>query len=185
MNIGTVAAAVFPVITLIIGHLLATRSDRAKDERAADRERVARAEQRRHRILERRAEFQRSVLVELQDVAIAYARATGAGFHEDMVAHRRQGAAWGSQQLSDGVSDRHAELQRRLNILIARIGPGAVQERAKHLADLCNRGAYARSESAASAAMSELGDAMTDLNEEVGRALRRLDALEDELAGTP
>lgn len=181
MSLVAAAAVVFPVVTLVIGHALASRLDRVKEQRILERERIARVEQRRQRILERRAEFERAVLIELQDVANDYARATGASFHHDTIAHRKNGIAWGRQQLPDGVSDRHSEYQRRLNILIARIGPGAVQERARHLADICIRAIYAKSEAEAVAVMSGLGDAMTDLNEEVGRALRRLDALEDEM----
>jgi hypothetical protein len=146
MDIATIAATIFPIVTLVIGHTLASRNDRAKDERAIERERVARAEERRDRVMTRRAEFQRNTLIELQDTAIAFARATGALHHADLMAYRTTGDQWGRQMLPDDLSERHASLSRQIDILKARIGPGAVQVRAAALQTICSNSAGARSE---------------------------------------
>src|SRR4051794_25780939 len=94
----------FPVITLIIGAILKGIFDLVADYRRAHREREARREHRDEAISFRRAEFQRTTLLELQENVAILMRFAAQAHHHDVMAYRQSGK-WQRALLSPELNE--------------------------------------------------------------------------------
>src|SRR5260370_35432981 len=102
----------FPVMTVVTGSIMKAVSDRLEHSRALQRERENRKEMRRIQLAERRADFQRQTLLDLQEVLKDFARAAGAAYHADVMAFKKTGT-WAKQLVPAEIDN---------NILIAKRG---------------------------------------------------------------
>lgn len=169
----------FPVITLILGAILKGVSDLIFDERKTKREKEARLEQRLDAIQLRRAEFQRSTLLDLQTTMQKLARATGRASHEDLMAFRNTGKKWGANSLSEEANLGAQQAHASIHMLRVRVNDKEIREAADKFSSTCARHVHCRSEAESDACMKEMSGHMTELNERIGEALRSLDNLED------
>jgi hypothetical protein len=168
----------FPVVTLVAGAVLKGVFDALADRRARLREREARREQRRDALMLRRAEFQRTVLLELQETVSQLARATGQILHEDLMT-AQQGVAWGKNRISEAVNDGHLLATTRVNQLRVRIQDEQVRELANEFTAACASAGFTRDEAEARASMKSVLDIHLRLMERLGSVLRALDDDED------
>src|SRR5580658_7949217 len=76
------------------------------------RERTTREEARRDKFFERRADFQRQTLLNLQDAVMELIRTAGENHHQDVMAFRK-GVKWGAERLSDELDERARLAQAR------------------------------------------------------------------------
>src|SRR5260370_42269372 len=81
----------FPVVTLVTGYIMKVVSDRLEHSRILQRERENRKEMRRIQLAERRADFQRQTLLDLQEGLQDFARAAGAAYHAHVMAFKKTG----------------------------------------------------------------------------------------------
>jgi hypothetical protein len=168
----------FPVVTLILGAVAKGIGDRVSDARKTKAEKVARQEQRLDAIHLRRAEFQRSTLLDLQTAMQKLARATGKASHDDLMAFRETGE-WGRNQISEEANTGALEGHASINILRVRVNDHHIRTIAGNFSSACSRHVFCKSEAESDACMKEMSKHMTELNERIGEVLRTLDELED------
>jgi hypothetical protein len=99
-GIGAVATVTSGLGGSLGGYLLAGRNDEARDIRAEQREERSRAAALAERLQEQRHDWQREVLLELQDELQRLARATGRILHQDLMTVRETGRV---TQLPEGL----------------------------------------------------------------------------------
>lgn len=182
MILGVSAEIWFPVITLIVGVVLKGIFDLIADGRAERREKNARRELRLDAFRQRRDEFQRATLLELQDVVARGARFAGRANHEDIMAFRESGQ-WRKQLLSEEVDSGILAAQTELGLLRVRVRDVAAQQLASRLASFITDVALSRSEATAEAAMSGMVPVLVELQERIGELLRELDDDEADVGG--
>jgi hypothetical protein len=86
--------AVATVVNGLGGYRLAGRNDEARDIRTEQREEKSRTTALAERLQEQRHEWQREVLLELQDEVQKLARATGKILHQDRMTVREHGGVF-------------------------------------------------------------------------------------------
>lgn len=168
----------FPVFTALGGFVTASITDWLRDQRAAVREREARAASRREQLLERRTIFQRQTLLDLQDAVMKLIRTTGQMNLQDKMAFRETGE-WQKQLYGADLGDRaHAA-----NVHTLMLGVRVRDEAVRRLLDVVRRESISatlcRSSADAERAMLTMGEASRKLNERIGEILRMLDDDED------
>ncbi len=174
----------FPVVTLIVGGVLKGAGDLVTHRRTTDREREARQEQRRDTARIRRIDFQRTTLLELQEVSQGLVRSTVTLHLEDTEGFRKTGD-WGktptSEVANEGARAGHAGLSK----LQSRVRNEAVRRLAQELSSACTSVTTARSEEHANNAFRQMADAPIELNEQIGIVLRTLEDEEDGVLESP
>src|SRR5260370_30539930 len=110
----------FPVVTLVTGYIMKVVSDRLEHSRILQRERENRKEMRRIQLAERRADFQRQTLLDLQEALQDFARAAGAAHHSDLMALKKTGT-WGQELLPKETDDNLLTANRRCLTLGVRV----------------------------------------------------------------
>jgi len=170
----------FPIVTLIAGAILKAVFDAINDARLANRERQARKEQRTDSIREGRVNFQRSTLLELQDVAVQVARFTAQSNFQDILAYKKTGV-WKRQPLSDDVNEGYRKAQVQLKLLRVRIRDAELRRFADDLSKSCAWAVLAADEPSANAQLLSMSSHLDGLQERAGQVLRSLDEDEDKL----
>jgi hypothetical protein len=164
----------FPVVTLLLGFATKAISDWIDYKRGLMREREARHAAREEKRYERRVEFQRQTLLDLQESIAKLSRATGAAHRQDYVAYRKNGE-WQKQLLTDTIDEEHRSAQSRVLLLAERV----LDDTIRHLADEFRQDGtavvMARDYPDAEAAMQRMMDISLKLNQRIGEMLRKLD----------
>jgi hypothetical protein len=97
-DLTTIFVAAFGALATVTsglgGYRLAGRNDEARDIRTAQREEASRAAALSERLQEQRHEWQRQVLLDLQDELQRLARATGKILHQDRMTVREKGGVF-------------------------------------------------------------------------------------------
>lgn len=88
--VGLAPEVWFPVVTLMGGAMIGVITQTITDWRTAERERLARLEQRQDAARDRRIEFQRATLLELRERVGELIRAAGEANHSDEMSLRKQ-----------------------------------------------------------------------------------------------
>ena len=114
-----------PVATALGGYSLAGRNEEARDRRAADREKRARRESFGERQVERRHEFQRELLLDLQKVLQKEVRAVSRVMLQDQKTLREKGKLF---QLPSGMSDEAYDAGLEMWLLHVRVLNDEVRE---------------------------------------------------------
>lgn len=175
---GLSADVWFPVVTLVVGTILAGFFQQRADRRATDRDKEARREQRTDAARLRRIEFQRSTLLELQERVAEYLRATGEAHHADEMAARQTGA-WHSNLLPEGVNNRIFVAQTSMTKLRERVKDEQIRSMVKKLTQICVDVLLTDSATRGRELMTAAGELSGSLNECIGEQLRTLDDLEE------
>lgn len=168
------AATWFPVLTLVLGIVLKGVFDALADGRARKREVEARRDQRRETLAIRRAEFERTTLLQLQEAVARHGRAVGRSHYEDVMAVR-SGAQWRKSRLSDEVNNLLLQAQNEAVMLRERVRDDRVRELAAEFSSLCTDAVLARDEESSMRRVSIAIDKQRELHDAIGSALRRLD----------
>jgi len=174
-----------PLITAILGFLFGGLSEWLRDrrahrrelesqERTAVREREARDALRRDQLMERRNNFQRETLLELQIEMAKLMRATGEANHHDVMAHRAEGE-WQRQLYPAELDTRIHVGMTKGTMLGVRIRDELVRELVTEMKSECARTVHCKSEQEAEHAINEASSYYVKLNDRIGELLRKLD----------
>jgi hypothetical protein len=169
----------FPVLTLVIGYGLKSISELVQHRRAASRERDARVAQSQIQLAERRSDFQRETLLNLQEACMQLARATGAAQHQDAVAYRAT-RQWQIQLLSNELDESCRAAQGRTGLLAVRVRDNEVRELVASLKQCAAAITLAMSWEDSNRDMQAMVSTQERLNQRIGELLRRLDDEETE-----
>jgi hypothetical protein len=105
VNVPTLVAVLTvlaPPLAGLGGFFLAGRNDEARDKRVAERERAAHDADRQDRLTDRRHDFQRELLLEMQNLALGLIRSTAKVVMQDQRTLREKGQLF---NLPQGLSD--------------------------------------------------------------------------------
>jgi hypothetical protein len=169
------------VVTLIAGALLKGIFDALTDRRVSRRERDARQEQRQDALRLRRVEFQRATLLELQEAVFQLARFTGRAQHQDVVAYRSSGT-WRKHLLTEEVNQGFLRSQISIGRLRVRVRDEHVRQLAERFTSVCADIVFTATEAESENVLRLMVLASSELHEQIGAILRKLD---DEESATP
>lgn len=173
----------FPVVTAFGGFILAAISEYLRDRRATTRERDARNAVRHLQQLERRTNFQRQTLLDLQEAAQQLGRSCGTTY---FIKHERflQTGKWENEDLPlpDDLNEDLRQAVTKTIMLSARVRNDGVREMAGTFKRFATGIATASSKSDAQAALNQMMATLGPLHESIGGVLRKLDD-DEEAAG--
>ncbi|MBN9602893.1 MAG: hypothetical protein J0G33_08175 [Afipia felis] len=168
----------FPVLTLLLGYSAKSLSDWVDFKRTVRREREARAESRRDKISERRNDFQRATLLELQEVAHRLGRMAYQANHYDEAAFRRDPVNWQKQLLPEETSEGFREAQARASLLSARVLDDEARAYLEEFRTCCTGVVFSMERDASRRALGQLDPLHQRFNLHVGELLRNIDSAE-------
>jgi len=171
----------FPVVTLLLGYGIKFYSDWTQNRWTTAREREAREAAKHDKLFERRSELQRQSLLELQEAVMQLARATGALNHQDEMA-LRAGGKWQRQAGTGDVSETFRFAQARISTLCARVRDDGVRDLAGKFRACCTAVVHSESQADSASAMRDMVRVLDELNQQIGKVLRKLDD-DDDLPG--
>ncbi len=110
----------FPVIALLLGYGAKYLQDWSQDSRTSKRERETRRALRQDAIAERRTQFQRQTLLELQPALTDLGRYTYLMYHHDVNGHRATGV-WHFQPYPDDLDEKCRAATALISMLSVRV----------------------------------------------------------------
>jgi hypothetical protein len=170
----------FPVLTLVAGYIMKAVSDRLDHSRAVQRERENRRETHRIQLAERRAEFQRKTLLDLQEAIQDLLRASGSIIHSDTMTFRTTGE-WRRQKLPEGLSQDQFVANRKCILLIVRVRNDEIRNLAHSFRIAALDASNSPDEKTANSKMLGAGDNSERLHKLIGEQLRQLDDEEESM----
>jgi hypothetical protein len=166
-------------------------SDWFQDKRTLQRERETRDALRRDQLAERRANFQRQTLLELQEALQDLARATGAANVQDERAFKETGR-WQRQLLGEEINQQIFLANRRVLMLTVRVRDQALRDALNRFRNLTNdtevtnrNATHAELREASNVLFRSAVSSLEPIQERIGELLRSLDEEESELARGP
>jgi hypothetical protein len=168
------STAWFPVVTLVAGYIMKAISDRLDHSRTVQRERENRRETRRIQIAERRADFQRKNLLDLQEAIQDLARSSGAIIHADTMKFRET-QQWRRHLLPEDLNQAQFEATRKCILLIVRIRNGEIREIAQIFRLAALDASDSPDEATAQKRMNAAVEDLKKVHELIGAELRKLD----------
>lgn len=163
-----------PIATLLLGYIAKSVTDGIDSRRTSERERIAREESRQDRLFERRNDFQRQTLLDLQEATMQSMRATASINHEDVMAFRKTGK-WGRQLVGDELSEAHRLANARVTILRVRVRDQAVRDLVRDLQANGTSLVMCGSEPESTRLLGTLFGVFDNLNGRIGELLRSID----------
>jgi hypothetical protein len=168
------SSVLLTILSVVTGFGVKWATDVLEDRRRVRREREARRESRREFLQQRRSDFQRQNLLDLQDAAMNLIRSGARQHHADVMAFKETGK-WQGHLLPEDVSDECALAQRSTTTLMVRIE----DDETRHLVDALKRNTSQLGDTADLAAadrlLSSAAKAHDTLNNRIGEVLRNLD----------
>lgn len=179
----------FPVITTLGGFFAGWLTELFRDgrtrrreheaaEATSNRERAARDAARREQRFERRTNFQRQTLLDLQDTVQKLLRVTGKMQHLDGIAHRSTGE-WHKQLYPDDVNNEAHLTNVQTTLLAVRVRDESIRSMAKDLREKCNSVFFSKNEAESERLILAAAAVFETLNERIGERLRQIDDDED------
>jgi len=179
MDTGTNSAVGwFPVLTSFLGFAAGGITEWFRDKRTSKREREARESASRAQRFERRTNFQRETLLNLQDSVAKLARVTGKMNYLDSMEYRKTGK-WGGQQFPENLSDDAQQANVSVMLLTSRVRADDIRELAETFKDEANRVALCRNAEEAKDALNNMGMVLRSLYKRTGEVLRTLEEAEE------
>lgn len=172
-----VFSAAIPVVTFLAGFGAKWLLELEQHRRLTAREREARREARKTVLEQRRADFQRQTLIELQEICATLLRKTGQAHHCDEMALKKTGE-WQKAFLPDEVDEEFNQAQRRALVLLVRVRDTEVRRLAQDLKSLCADVVQSQGLDASRRAALQMLTAYEELNQRIGVALRDLEDAE-------
>lgn len=167
-----------PVASVVIGFFSKGFLDFLADHRQAKEQRATKREDRAEAARLRRIEFQRSVLIELQEVIQSLGRLTAQVFLEDEANHRSSGL-WGRAQVNSEVSESLRQAQSRSTLLRSRVASALIREQFGDFGMAVAGVTEAKDEQRAMFMYLEAQTQAENLHVLIGAELRRLDESEE------
>ncbi|HSW94972.1 MAG TPA: hypothetical protein VLI88_02310 [Patescibacteria group bacterium] len=163
-----------PLLTLILGYVGSLLTESRRDARLAQREEKARTDARALASADRRDEFQRKTLLELQEALMVVARITAEMHSEDRRGFKATGQ-WTGGLHSEGLDQRGQAANGVLSTIAVRV----LDDRLRATVDEFHKAAthaavIARTREEAVEAMSVMTNSMVRANERIGELLRSL-----------
>jgi hypothetical protein len=178
---------------VLLGFGVGLVSDWFKDRRVLQRERETRGALRRDQLAERRANFQRQTLLELQEAIQDLLRATGAAHVQDQRVFRETGT-WQREALAEEINQQILVANRRVLLLTVRVRDQALRDAVNRFRRLSsNTESFtnlrinpndSELRDVSTAAMGEATILIEQIHERIGEILRTLDDEETALAQT-
>ncbi len=165
---------VLPIITLLLGFGIAIVTGSLEHRRTLKREREARDAIRRDQRIERRDNFQRQTLLELQEAMFDLARTTGAMHHRDMMSYVKTGE-WEKNLFPDDLAEKDRLANARSQMLVVRVRDKTVRDLVQAFKDYAVKVTFADSRDASDLAWRQMADVNVELNNRVGELLITLD----------
>jgi len=170
-----------PALSAFGGFLLAALAEYLRDRRTREREREARADARRLQLFQRRSEFQRETLLNLQDAVFALSRAGGRVHHLDEMEFRKTGV-WGGNHLPEDLNEEARLAAVKVSAFMVRVRDENVRELTKTFRDHATRLGVCRSREEGRQAAEAMGETIPLLHERIGLVLRKLDDDDESIA---
>jgi hypothetical protein len=162
------------ILSVVTGFAVKWATDVLEDRRRGRRDREARRDARREFLEQRRSDFQRQSLLELQEAVMLLIRSGGRLHHADVMAFKNTGK-WQGHLLPEGVSDEAALAQRATATLMVRVEDEEVRRLVASLkSDTARLGQTADREEA-DHLMRSAAENHEVLNQRIGELLRSLD----------
>ncbi len=174
MTESHVVSSIGPVLSFVAGFVAKWIVDWQDDVRRTRREREARMEARRDVLQQRRSDFQRKNLLDLQEACMKLVRSAGRQHHADTMAFRQTGK-WQGHLLPEDVSDACALAQRETTVLMVRAADEQLRIITDDLKAKCAALGKVTSEADGDALLSATGTTHDTLNRRIGEVLRSLD----------
>jgi hypothetical protein len=168
----------FPVLTLFLGFAASWISEWFRDGRTIKREREAREAASRVQRSERRTNFQRETLLNLQDSVAKLARATGRMHHLDEMEHRKTGK-WRSSRFPENLNADAHQSNVSVMLLTSRVRDDDIRELAETFRRAANEVPICPNAEAAGNSLAKMAEALGSLHQSIGKMLRKLDDDED------
>lgn len=176
-----VISAATNLVLVLVGYIASQISERAKDKRALEREREAREANRRYALAERRIEFQRKTLLNLQAALMQLVRAYGETHQFDVMQSRAAGK-WTKSLLPDELNAREFNAGVQVTKLRVRVRDEILRNAIKRLRDSSYGITVANSEAQSTQALNSSIEIFEFVSERLGELLRTLDD-EEEASG--
>jgi hypothetical protein len=160
-------------VSVLLGFATSWLSARYQNTATVKRERESRLAVHRDQLAERRAEFQRQTLIELQDAVFDLMRATGAMHHQDEMAFRKTGQ-WQKQFLGDELDQKALMSNRRTSMFKVRVRDGSLRDMVGKLSNLCAQVAISIDRDHSNGAMMEAGELFEKVQERIGELIRTI-----------
>jgi hypothetical protein len=168
-----------PLATLVGGYLFSLLTEAFRDKRQRDREEAQREDEREVRETERRQlaeaqrqEFQRSTLLELQEVLHDLGRTYGHMHYLDVMSLRKTGSWKPRPILDEEMNAKALAAEQRSNILLARVADESLRNLVRAIKEAGGRLTTAQSETESNEAIGRSFEAFTSANERIGELLR-------------
>ena len=163
-----------PILTFLIGFGTKFLTDLFHDQRLSRRESEARREARRDQLQQRRSDFQRQNLLELQESCMKLVRSGARQHLADKAAFKTTGK-WQKHLLPEDVNDESYLAQRATTILTVRIGDAEVRQLVVDLKLRCAELGCVANLERGDLVLDKAGLIHDELNQRIGVALRNLD----------
>ena len=175
----------FPLLTALLGYLTSAFTEYFRDRRARERdrsaaaamgvrEREARQAARRMQLFERRSNFQRETLLNLQDAVTQLARAAGRMHHMDEMEYRKTGQ-WGGHLLPEDLDVISHEAMVKTLMFMVRVSDDRIREMMSTFRHHAAHVGICRTQRESQQAFDGMSAALGPLHERIGMILRKLD----------
>jgi hypothetical protein len=164
----------FPVVAILAGFLASSAIEFLRDRRTLKREREAREATRRETRADRRANFQRQTLLELQDSLLELGRTNGQIHHLDTRAYKQTGD-WRTQLVPEDLDEKNRSANARTAVLTSRVHDASVRKMVQEFKENANFETMGRDPESASDAHNLGIRLFVKINERIGELLRKID----------
>src|SRR5260370_5590039 len=172
--VDVTSSAWFPVMTLVTGYIMKEVSDRLEHSRTLQRERENRKEMRRIQVAERRADFHRQTLLDLQEVLQDFARAAGAAYHADVMAFKKTGT-WAKELVPTEIDNNILIANRRCLMLGVRVRDESVRNLVESFRTHTNGVSLKSNNKETQEELTMSAQILETLQKRIGELLRKLD----------
>jgi hypothetical protein len=163
-----------PLATLVIGFGGASINEWLRDRRQEKREASAREAERALRREERRDEFQRQALLELQEAGVDLGRSVAKAHRHDLREQRESGKEWAALRLGRELDEENRLASLRARMLEERILDDELRDLVQQYIELSNEVLVAPSEAVAVAEFGALLSSNASMQARLGILLRQL-----------
>ncbi len=148
--------------------------DLEQNRRVTAREREARREARRDLLTERRADFQRKNLLDLQEACTRLIRKAGQANHHDKMTLKKTGE-WQKGLLPEEVNEEFRLGQATVSMLEVRVRDSEIRGLTKELRTRCTSVVISSDVAASDKALAQMATTHEELNHRIGAVLRDLE----------
>jgi len=169
-----VFSVVTPVVTLLLGYGMKYFTDWIQHNRTLERERETRRALRQDVIAERRTQFQRQTLLDLQPALLDLARQAGKMHFHDVIAYR-SGGTFRSQAYPDDVNENFRAATALTSMLAVRVNDDIVRVLISSFKSAASDIGGAESPDDSDSDFQTMSTLFVELQERIGVVLRALD----------